>query len=243
MIYLKNAPAYLKQMHERGGGGQARKLLGLLLTRNEMDTVWIRLSRKINAEQQWRRLWDEIIEAIKLANPKRKPKRVEDEIADLEWIAAKSVELAKVIRVEPRSVGYKGFFDYPCYQFCPDDVMEINGVPQWSSVPPSERYITASKVMREWPTMAELLDELARVALRQAGEVKHKRIVKKDKERWSETMFSRALYSHLAQYGWEKQDCIFANIATIANLTIKMKLLKTNEEGSITAKFVGKAVK
>lgn len=230
MKYLDNAPTYLRNMHEGGKEGQAKKLLGLLLSDLRMAIVWTRLGRQIKTDIKWLRLWLEIKNAIHDANPQRKPKRVEDEAADLRWIATRATELAKVIRIERRGTrDYKGFFDFKCYQFFPDEVMEIN-IPGWSSLEV------------EWPSMSELLDGLSVRALERADEIKTKRVVLKDKGRWSETMFSRHLYSHLSQYHWGKLDCVFANIATIANMAIQTKYLKPQASEVVSAKFVRKAV-
>lgn len=244
MKYLVNAPTYLRNMHEGGKEGQAKKLLGLLLSDPRMAIVWTRLGRQIKTNIEWLRLWQEIKNAIYDANPKRKPKRVEDEADDLKWIATRAAELAKVIRIERRGArDYKGFFDFECHQFCPDDVMEINGIPKWRNLHSMAQYAAASDVMKTWPTMAELLDGLAARALEQADKIETKRVVLKDKGRWSETMFSRQLHSHLSQYPWGKQDFIFATIATIASLADETGFLKTKDKAGVTAKFVGNAIR
>lgn len=245
MKYLVNAPTYLRYMHEGGKEGQAKKLLGLLLSDYRMALVWTRLGRKVKTDIEWLRLWQEIKNAIADANPKRKPKRVEDEAADLRWIATRAAELAKVIRIERRGArDYKGFFDFRCYQFFPDEVMKINGIPGWSSLESNlEQHARASKIMVEWPSMSELLDGLAARARERAGEIKTKRVVLKDKGRWSETMFSRVLHSHLAQYPWGKRDCINATIATIASLADEAGFLKTADRAGVTARFVCKAIR
>lgn len=242
MKYLVNAPAYLMHMHKDGKEGQAKKLLGLLLSDPRMSNVWKRLGRQIKTDIEWLRLWQEIKSAIYDASPKRKPKRVEDEADDLKWIATRAAELAKAIKIERRGVGYKGFFDFKCHQFCPDDVMNINGIPEWNSLHSMAQYAAASKVMKTWPTMVELLDGLSARALEQADKIKTKRVVLKDKGRWSETMFSRQLHTHLSQYLWEKRDCVFANITTIATMANETGFLKIKDNEGVTAKFVRHAI-
>lgn len=242
MKYLVEAPAYLRNMHEGGKEGQAEKLLGLLLSDPRMTIVWTRLGRQIKTSVKWLRLWQEIKSAIGDANPKRKPKRVEDEADDLKWIASRAAELAKVIKTERRGVGYKGCFDFECHQFCPDDVMKINGIPEWSSLDSMAQYAAASEVMKTWPKMAELLDGLSARALEQADKIKTKRVVLKDKGRWPETMFSRQLHTHLSQYPWEKRDCVFANIATIATMANETGFLKIKDNEGVSAKFVRHAI-
>ncbi|MDP2851851.1 MAG: hypothetical protein Q8O23_00425 [Gallionella sp.] len=241
MKYLAEAPRYLKNMHERGQEGQAKELLGSILSDPEMSIVWTHLARQIKEGIEWLRLWQEIKNAIFVANPKRKPKRVSEEAADLEWIAIRAEELARVIEIE-RGVGYKGFFNFACHQFCPDDVMKINGIPGWSGLDSMEQYARASEVITTWPRMSELLDGLAARARERAGQCKTKRVVLKDKGRWSETMFSRQLHSHLSLYQWEKRDAIFATIADIANMAIDAKLLKTEHAEHISREFVQDAV-
>lgn len=244
MKYLVNAPTYLRNMHEGGKEGQAKKLLGLLLSDLRMAIVWARLGRQIKTDIEWLRLWQGIKSAINDANPKRKPKRVEYEAADLRWIATRAAELAKVIRIERRGTrDYRGFFDLQCHQFCPDDVMGFNGIPTWSSLDSMAQYAAAFDVMKTWPTMGELLDGLSARALERADEIKTKRVVLKDKGRWPETMFSRHLYSHLSQYHWGKLDCVFANIATIANMAIETKYLKPQASETVSAKFVGNTIR
>lgn len=119
--------------------------------------------------------------------------------------------------------------------------MKINGIPEWASLHSIQQCAAASKVMTAWPTMAELLDGLAACALKQAKELAPKPVVLKDKGRWSETMFSRQLHSHLSKYSWQKQDGLFATIATIANMAVKTGYLKTKDE-EIAAKFVRRAI-
>lgn len=243
MKYLVNAPSRLRSMHEGGKEGQAKKLLGLLLSDSRMQIVWTRLGHQIKTNIEWLKLWLAIKNAIHDANPKRKPKRVEDEAADLRWIATRAAELAKIIRIERRTDrNYKGFLDFECHQYCPDDVMKINGIPEWNSLDSSEQYAAAHEAMKAWPTMAELLDGLSASALKRTGEIEAKRVVLKDKGRWPETMFSRQLYLHLFKYQWGKSDCVFANIATIANMAIMTKYLKPQASEEMSAKFVRKAV-
>lgn len=240
MKYAVEAPDYLKKFHEKEG--QAKRLLGLLLSDSSMTIVWTRLGRQIKTDDEWFNFWMAIKTAISKANPKRKPKRVEEEADDLKWIATRAAELAKVIRIERRGVGYKGFFDFHCLQFCPDEVMKINGVSKWSSLDSMEQYAAASEVMKAWPTMAELLDGLSAHALDQAGKIETKRVVLKDRGRWSETMFSRQLYSFLSKYPWEKRDSVFANIAIIANMANETGFLKIKDNEGVTAKFVRSAI-
>lgn len=233
MKYAVEAPAYLKKFHEKEG--QAKKLLGRLLSDSRMTIVWTRLGRQIKTNNEWLMFWLEIKSAIYHANPKRKPKRVEEEANDLKWIASRAAKLAKVIKIGRRDVGFKGFFDFHCLKFCPDEVMKINGLSKWSSLHWAEQYAFTSEVMKAWPTMAELLDGLSAHALNQAGKIETKRVVLRDKGRWSETMFSRQLHSFLSKYSWEKQDGVFAIIATMASETGFLKI-KDNE--GVTAKFV-----
>ena len=91
--------------------------------------------------------------------------------------------------------------------------------------------------------MAELLDGLAARALKQASEVETKRVVLKDKGRWSETMFARQLHSHMSQYPLGRQDFIFATIATIASLADETGFLKTKDKAGVDAKFVGNTIR
>lgn len=175
MKYLDVAPAYLIGMHKGKKEGQALKLLGLLLSDPRMTIVWTRLSRQVKTGIEWLKLWQKIKSAISDANPKRKPKRVEDEADDLKWIATRAAKLASVIRIERLGVGYKGFFDFPCHRFFPDEVMKINGIPGWNSLHSVQQCTAVSEVMRTWPTMSELLDELAAHALEQADKIETKR--------------------------------------------------------------------
>lgn len=232
-------------MHEMGQEGQAKGLLGSILSDPRMSIVWTRLARQIKEDVEWLRLWQEIKNAIFVANLKRKPKRASEEAADLKWIAMRATELARVIEIE-RGAGYKGFFDFDCHQFCPDDVMRINGIQEWSSLDSMAQYAAASEVMRTWPKMAELLDGLALRALARANEVKTKRTVlrdKGDKGRWSETMFVRMLHQHLSRFTWNRVDSIYASIATITNLAIEARFIKTKIPEEITAQLVRKAIK
>lgn len=243
MKYLDNAPAYLRDMHEGGKEGQARKLLGVLLSDHRMDIVWTRLNRQIKTDFEWLRLWLEVKNALFDANPKRKPKRPSEEAEDLKSIAAHASKLAEVIRIERRvSRDYKGFFDFECWKYFPDEVMKLNNIHSWNSLDSFKRRSAVNKIMGVWPTMAELLEGLAAKALDEANKVKSKRTVLRDKDRWAETMFIRKLHEHLATYQWKKNDSIFVTIATLTNMAIKAKYLKTQADEEVSAKFVRNAV-
>ena len=240
--FIIEAPEYLKLMH--GKKGQASKLLGELLSDKRMAPVWARLGRQIKTNNEWMNLWQAIKMALREASPKRKPKRAEDESVDIRWIASRASELAAVIKIDGRKEkGYKGFFDFECHHFFPDENMQINGVPGWSSRNWQDQYPLASRVMTSWPTMSELLEGLATHALAKAEAVKQERMVLKDKGCWAETMFARHLHEHLKQYPWETRDRHFANIAIIGTLAGESNFLKTEGDGGIDARFVGNAIR
>lgn len=240
--FADKAPEFLKGIHEYEG--KSPKLLGVLLSDKRMLPVWARLGRQIKTNHQWKDLWQAIKMALHDASPKRKPKRAEDESDDIRWIAVRASELAAVIKIEGRKEkGYKGFFDFECHHFSPDIVMQINGIPEWSSRNWQDQSLLAIEVMTSWPTMSELLDGLATHALAKAEAVKKKRMVLKDKGCWAETMFVRQLHMHLKQYPWETRDYHFANIAIIGTLAWESNFLKIKGDGGIDARFVGNAIR
>ena len=214
--FIVEAPEYLKLMH--GKEGREPKLLGELLSDKRMVPVWARLGRQIKTNYEWMKLWLAIREAISCARLTSKLKPVKDEVDDIRSIAAQSADLAAVIKIAGRhEKGYKRFFDVECHHFFPDEDMQINGILDWSSLKWQDRYEPASKVMKSWPTMSELLEGLAAHAREEANAVGKKRVVLKDKGCLSENAFARKLHKHLAQYTWEPRDYLFATIATIAN--------------------------
>jgi hypothetical protein len=240
MKYLNNTPTILRDMHENNKEGQARKLLGVLLSDSNMTTVWNRLGRRINKDNEWIKLWQAIKIAIYNSNPKRKEKLVKDEEDDFKLIAKRANELAKLIKISHRSDGYSWHLDLVCHQFCPDDVMEINGVQNWNNLDSIAQHEFAASIMTSWPTMAELLEGLEAKAMKESADVESKRIVLKNKGRSNEIKFMRNLYKYFSQYTWEKRDCIFSSIAVITNIAITTKYLKTEKQETVSVHFVNK---
>ena len=240
--FADKAPEFLKGIYEYEG--KSPKLLGVLLSDKRMVPVWARLGRQIKTNNQWMDLWQAIKMAVHDASPRRKPKRAEDESDDIRWIASRASELAAMIKIaDPKEKGYKRFFDFECHHFSPDIVMQINGIPGWSSLSWQDQNLHATQVMPSWPTMSELLEGLTTHAMAKAEAVKKERMVLKDKGCWAETMFVRQLHMHLKQYPWKARDYHFANIAIIGTLASESNVLKTKGDGGIDARFVGNAIR
>ncbi len=240
MKWLDDAPAELKGTYPKEH--VLKGFLGLLLCDPRMEKPWKKLSRNIETDDQWLRLWLAIKLGIGNARSNRKPNPAEDEADDLRWIAKSANELARVIEIDSRQRrGYKGYFNLPCHQFCPADVMKINGISGWDDIDKMKQYAAAEKLLREWPTMTELLDGLAAQATARASNVSSTRTVLKVKQRWAETMFIRTLHEHLNRYTWKSTDHIYVTIATITNMAIQAKLIKQEVTEEVTAKFVRNA--
>lgn len=233
MKYLDNAPPRLRDMHENNKEGQAKKLLGMLLSNPDMFDVWKRLGRQIKTDNEWIKLWQAIKSAIYNASPKKTTKLVKDEADDFREIEKQAKAFAKLIRTVHQSEVGRWHFDLECYEFFPEEIKNIN-----NSNPGFQHGC--------WPRMGEMLDALATQASEKAKTVAASRIVGKKKTRWAETMFIRCLYRHLSKYSWKNSDSLFVNITEITNIVIEEKLLKCSKDSkdsTVTSQFTRTASK
>jgi len=112
-----------------------------------MRRSWTTLSTQIKTEAEWYRLWGAVITALHLAKRLHASKaKIRDEYLRINDAALK---LARAI--ENRAL------DLLVYEFAPDDAMKINGVSGWCQLDSLQRAYAAGKLLREWPSLTEIL--------------------------------------------------------------------------------------
>lgn len=165
--YLPTAPSALVMMHS--AGGVYRELLGRALTDPAMLRCWRALGSVVRSDQQWRRLWGDVVHLLVLARkharyksaPKGAPTRSETVEAH-ERARALTRQLRAALEDAPGAP-----LDHPAYELFPEDVMALT-ISGWGAMDHFERVDAAHSRLRDWPTIGELLAELERRAARAA---------------------------------------------------------------------------
>lgn len=146
--YLKFAPAALVELHSHIGPG--KDILGCLLTDPKMGRPWQELSRYIRSRAEWQRLWGVIAHA--LIHAKRPHASKSSERDKYLGIAGVASQIANSIENSP--------LDLMSFELFTDDVMLINGVPGWGGLDSLARASAGYRLLREWPSVTDLLREL-----------------------------------------------------------------------------------
>lgn len=150
--YLRNAPPALIQLHGRVGNGSS--VLARLLTDARMRRSWTTLPRYIKRDVEWRGLWSEIANALHQAKtPKLRRARNRDSYR----------RIGSAVRKLAGSIE-GGVLDLKAYEVFPNEVMNINGAASWQRLDSLERAEKAGQLLNEWPSVPEMLQELAVIA-------------------------------------------------------------------------------
>ena len=199
MAYLKNAPKALIELYEyrlRTDGtlvdgslvplikyrphhnDQAPltqlRLLAELLRHSRMKRAWNILRKTVRSEDEYKKLLKAIIESMRLARRGIVSQTARRE--KYEDIAKRAEKLAELIKERqhppPRdtTLPYTGDLDLPVYELLPDDVASILGAKSYAKMDSSQRRDWAYSILREWPTMVDLLEQLAIRARRRGSE-------------------------------------------------------------------------
>ncbi len=209
--FLKSAPRDLVYLHSNIHKG--KNILGRLLTDPQMERSWLLIEKRyFGAPDFYKNLWSEI-HYIFLKSHTPEPPRAKVRQRFLR-IARNAKELAEAINDGP--------LDRVTYEFFPGDVAQfafLNGniakanqrrgarrnidkailaaKRNWSEFGPEERDTIAHWAIESWPSMTDLLSEVARCAEMVAEAARtNKRIVERDTQDRQVNYFVR----HLAKY-------------------------------------------
>jgi hypothetical protein len=176
---LKNAPPVLIKLYQTRSKytgqfvlGIRRSLLGKLISDRKMKRPWNTIAKLLRADEDYIKLFKAIIEAMRLSRrgiPSLTARR--ERYERVETYARQLVQLIEVPnRPFHDSSGYRGELDLQAYEFLPQDVANILGAPSWETMNTDQRSQWAYSLLREWPTLVDLLNELAVKAVEKAKE-------------------------------------------------------------------------
>jgi len=219
--YLKSAPTTLVALHSDRQNFPGRKILGCLLSDIRMQRAWTELGKRVEEKAEWERLWKEICYILKQAR-KGQTLRSEEKKPLLD-IANKANSLSQSIREGP--------LDLRSYELFSDEVMNILGVTNWEHKDSLRRSVIAHELLKEWPTVPEMLAELASRAQHLSEDAMTKdRVVERRTLDYENLYFVRALVAYLER---TYQAKLCGTVARITNVVL---------ESEINSKFVEKAL-
>jgi len=206
--YLHNAPRALIQLYEKGPliddhrpphlPDTQQSLIKKLLCDKRMERVWNVIQKSVRSDEDYTFLWGAIVEAMRLARRGMVPQAVSRE--KYEAIARRAEKLAKLITDPPypppsgKPPPYSGDLDLKAYELLPNNVAKNLGAQSWATMTSEQRRVWAYSFLRGWPTMVELLDQLA-IRARQCGSKKVS-VVQRDRANIKAAIFSRELYNY-----------------------------------------------
>lgn len=175
MAYLVNAPMALIRLYETRPPIPDRRpshlpdtpqsLLKNLLCDKRMEPAWNIIQKSVKKDEDYIALWKAMVEAMRIARRGIVPQAVRREkYKDIAKLAEKLAKLiAEPQRSPPRgtSLSYIGDLDLRAYEFLPTDVAQNLGGKSYTKMDSIQRSDWAYSLLPEWPTMVELLKELA----------------------------------------------------------------------------------
>jgi len=164
LTYLPTAPAALIALHKRRLIRKEYATLERLLTDQRMKRPWRYIEKRISTRSQYMELWQEITYRLQESRGAKLGESRARKRARLERIA-KQVRLLVAELVD-------GPLDLRVYEYFPPEVMEILGAPKWRPLDTHQRRSFADSLLREWPALPEILDQLEARALRLANEAR-----------------------------------------------------------------------
>jgi hypothetical protein len=164
MRCVKTAPEVLIKAYTEGVINNGRGHLYRLLTMGVMSNAWQLLEPKAGVDPQahWLRVWTAIAFAKHQSGLSKRRARRGDLRDQYAAVAGAAERLAQRIEGGP--------LDVLAFNLLPDDVLDALGVPDFLQLSLIERSAVAGRLLRVWPSAAELLRGLARVAEGQAAE-------------------------------------------------------------------------
>lgn len=199
------------------------EILEALLCNRRMEPAWKSINKSIKSEDGYNELLSAIRESMRLA--RRSKVTQTDRREKYEDIAKRAEKLAKLI-IEPRyksgvNVPYTGDLDLQAYELLPESIASTLGAESYTAMNSRDRATWAYSLLPEWPTIVELLEQLAIRSRRCGGE--DTSLVERDRGSARVVIFVRELYKHF--YNVNAQFNGFAAIATITSITMGDKNL------------------
>lgn len=214
IIGLPTAPSVLVVLHGRIGVG--KDILGRLLTDRRMRRSWTTLSRHISRDAQWEQLWREIVYALMSAKKQKRGRRIKTRDSYLRIMRA-SRALATSIENGP--------LDLLAYEVFPEDVMRINRVPDWKILDSLGRSQEAFRLLRDWPSVPEMLRELATRATVLATQAMRNPALVDHLTRDSSTIaFARALADYFSA---RFEQPLYGTVSRIASVVFDREVSKS----------------
>jgi len=210
-----------------------------------MKKAWNIVRRSLKNENDYEKLFKATIESMRLARRGIVPRAIRRE--KYEDIAKRAEKLAKLIAEPPyvpgSNLAYTGDLDLQAYELLPEDVANTLGARSWARMTSDERSDWAYSFLPEWPTMVELLKELAGRARhcgresmssggRRRGNIKAR-------------LFMRHLYKHFIDVnpkfkGWAALDAI---TSVVYEVELGRKTVRTVIAGSFKKRPVKRGSK
>lgn len=216
--YVTTAPRTLIKWYEKRRVLKGRDVLERLITRNDMEKVWITLAKHAKRPDHGARLFREIvyIEQKSRSQPARLRTEERDDL----------LRIAEQLRMLFSSIS-NGPLDKLIYNFFPADAMEINGVAGWDDLDDMARIRRAHAIVPQWPPFIDILEAASDHAVRLADEAMSKpRLVDrvpKQREQYRRLYFVRALDEFIvSEYGRN----LHAAVANIANATLGSSFIR-----------------
>lgn len=225
---LGSAPNALIQLHDSRSSFLGRTILGRLLSDTRMNRAWGVLGQHISSPEEWKDFWREIVCALNAANsdsqlhpPNTRPQTKKKK--EHQAMASNAEELANMIDGGP--------LDLRAYHLFPDEVMDILGVKNWSTLDRLQRSEAAAQLLREWPTVPELLREFANLARQTADEAVTK---KKSPTRTTRDRKARYFSKTLSHYFSTNYSVnLYGTVSNIATVVLGYEVTKKLVENAI----------
>jgi hypothetical protein len=231
--YLPSAPQDLVIAHRERKIGKGYRQLELLVTLPDMERAWKQLSKRAKPGDTayGMRLFSEIVTILQHLSRRTVRLRRADERSTLLAFAKQAQDLASLIEHGPfRKQGENGPFNKQVYEYFPAEVMEINGLPDWRTQTGITRSAWAYDVLPAWPSLPEVLRELAVQVEKQANDAMNRpRLVERqrDSEDYRQRYFVRALTAYFVkEYG----SPLYGTTAYIASAVLDTVLTKEEVE-------------
>jgi hypothetical protein len=157
----KSAPPDLVDLYTRKQVAKGAKVLKLLLTHADMELAWRELARHASNKDHATRLFSELVFILHTLRRHVILRRSEERDEYLA-IAEQAERLASSIENGP--------LDKLAFENFPGEVMHINGIAEWEKQNGLERSTHAHELLRAWPSVTDMLRELANQANALANE-------------------------------------------------------------------------
>jgi hypothetical protein len=148
-------------LHENRQIRRDYETLGKLLTDQRMSRPWREIGRRISTDEQYMKLWEEIAYQLQMSRRVGARESRADRRARFQRIATSVNHLAAAIAEGP--------LDLRIYEYFPADTMEFLGAADWPSLDSQQRRSFAARLLREWPALPAILNQLELQAVRLAN--------------------------------------------------------------------------